>query len=203
MLKINYILLLLSVFFLSNCQTEKVTVIIPAIEVSAENTTLSMKEGTLYVNNKPYSGFVIEKYLGGKLASKNGYLNGKLEGKQEKWFENGTQQEVRFYATNRKIGKHEGWYENGQKRFEYFINNDVPIEIHREWYDSGQLFSLLTYNAKGQPEGRQQMWFANGQIKANYVVKNGRRFGLFGAKGCMGENEKKETGLKINMKSEL
>ncbi len=170
---------------------------IPQNEIWASDSTLSTQQGHLYLKDKPYSGFVISRYANGKLASKNSYLNGKLEGKQEKWYQNGDLQEIRFYETNRKVGKHEGWYQNGQKRFEYFINNDVPVKIHREWYENGQLFTFNTFNDAGQPEGLQQMWFENGKIKANYVVKEGRRFGLLGAKGCMGKREIKTTKMVI------
>ena len=171
--------------------------VVPKIEILVSDSTLSMQQGLLYLKDKPYSGLVISRYSNGKLASKNGYLSGKLEGKQEKWFENGALQEIRFYKTNRKVGKHESWYQNGQKRFEYFINNDVPVKTHREWYQNGQLFTYNTYNDAGQLEGLQQMWFDNGKIKANYVVKNGRRFGFLGAKGCMGKREIKTTQLVI------
>ncbi len=179
---------------LGSCQA---TSSVPDVETPVTDTKLAVIEGILFFNHKPYSGFVIEKFPSGKLASKNGYLKGKLEGIQEKWFENGQLQELRFYADNRKIGKHEGWYANGQKRFEYLIENDIPVKTQQEWYANGQRYTLFNYNNEGQPEGTQQMWFENGQIKANYVIKNGRRFGLFGAKGCMGENEKKQTQLKL------
>lgn len=171
--------------------------VVPKVETLASDSTLSMQQRHLYLKDKPYSGFVTDRYANGKLASKEGYLNGKLEGKQEKWYENGAIREVRYYTANRKVGKHEGWYQNGQKRFEYFINNDVPVKTHREWYQNGQLFTYNTFNNAGQPEGLQQMWYDNGKIKANYVVKEGRRFGLLGAKGCMGKREVKATQLVI------
>jgi antitoxin component YwqK of YwqJK toxin-antitoxin module len=144
---------------------------------------------------KPNSGYVLEKYPNKQKATQNAYFNGKLEGIQQKWFENGAKMEVRFYKENRKVGMHEGWYANGQKRFEYFIENDIPIKTHREWYQNGQLYSLSNYDQEGQPEGEQKMWFETGQIKSNYIIKDGRRFGFLGAKGCMGEGEKKATGL--------
>ena len=109
--------------------------------------------------------------------------------------------EVRHYVENRKVGTHEGWYENGQKRYEYFIENDIPIKTHREWYPNGQLYSRFNFNNDGQSEGTQQVWFANGQIKSNYVIKNGRRFGFLGAKGCMGEGEKKLSGFQFKNNS--
>lgn len=173
---------------------------IPDSLVELADTNLSERQGILYYAHKPFSGFVIESYLSKKLAFKNGYWNGKLEGKQEKWYSNGSKMEIRFYHANRKIGKHTGWWENKKIKFEYFIENDVPIKMHREWYPNGQLYSLSNYNIKGQPEGTQQMWFETGQIKANYVIKDGRRFGFLGAKGCMGEGEKKQTGLNFKKK---
>jgi antitoxin component YwqK of YwqJK toxin-antitoxin module len=180
---------LIFLLILSCAKTEKS---IPKREVLFDSRELTRKSNVLYFKNIPFSGFIIEKKINDKLISKSGYLDGKLEGLQQKWFDCGVIKEIRFFEKNQKVGKHKGWYQNGQKRFEYFIENDIPIKTHREWYQSGQLFSLSNYNPKGQPEGLQQMWFEDGKIKANYVVKNGRRFGLLGAKGCMGVAEKKK-----------
>ena len=173
---------------------------IPDSLVVLADTNLSERQGILYYTQKPFSGFVIENYSSEQLAFKNGYLNGKLEGKQEKWYSDGSKMEIRFYHANQKIGKHTGWWENKKIKFEYFIENDIPIKMHREWYPNGQLYSLSTYNIKGQPEGTQQMWFGTGQIKANYVIKDGRRFGFLGAKGCMGEGENNQMGLNFKKK---
>ena len=38
------------------------------------------------------------------------------------------------------------------------------------------------YNGKEQ--GSQKVWYNNGKIKSNYVVKDGRRYGLLGTKNC-------------------
>jgi antitoxin component YwqK of YwqJK toxin-antitoxin module len=170
-------------------------VAIPKTELLADNEGFGWQQDVLFFKGKPYSGYVIEKYQNGQKASKNAYFKGKLEGIQQKWSENGAKMEVRHYAQNRKVDTHTGWYANGQKRYEYFIENDIPIKTHREWFANGRLYTLTNYDANGQPEGEQKMWFENGQIKSNYVIKNGRRFGFLGAKGCMGEGEKKAIGL--------
>jgi antitoxin component YwqK of YwqJK toxin-antitoxin module len=193
-------ILILAFFSLCSCEQktskiERTSVKIPESIVVLADTNLSERQGVLFYAQKPFSGFVIESYQNEKLASKNGFLNGKLEGKQEKWYADGSKMEIRFYHDNRKVGKHIGWWENKQMKFEYFIENDVPIKTHHEWYPNGQLYALSNYNNEGQPEGEQKMWFETGQIKANYIVKEGRRFGFLGAKGCMGEGEKKVTGL--------
>jgi hypothetical protein len=33
--------------------------------------------------------------------------------------------------------------------------------------------------------GQQRMWWPDGTLRANYVVRDGRRYGLLGAKGCV------------------
>jgi antitoxin component YwqK of YwqJK toxin-antitoxin module len=193
-LKIAFILL---AFTSCKKQSEKQLVAIPKTELLADNEGFGWQQDVLFFEGKSYFGYVLEKYPSGQKATLNAYFKGKLEGIQQKWFENGVKMEVRHYAENRKVGTHVGWYANGQKRFEYFIENDIPIKTHREWFENGRLYSLTNYDANGQPEGEQKMWFVSGQIKSNYVIKNGRRFGFLGAKGCMGEGEKKTIGLKF------
>jgi antitoxin component YwqK of YwqJK toxin-antitoxin module len=193
----NYYVIFFTVLAQFSCQKkiEQTCVEIPNRIVALADTNLSERQGVLFLGRKPYSGYVVESYTNEKLASRNGYFYGMLEGKQEKWYADGSKMEVRFYKENRKSGEHHAWWENGKIKFEYFIEDDIPIKTHREWYKNGQLYSLSNYNKEGQPEGEQKMWFESGQIKSNYVINDGRRFGFLGAKGCMGEGEKKATGL--------
>lgn len=169
---------------------------IPVVEIPTSDSTLTLTNDLLYQNKQLFSGYVVEKYENHRTATRKGYLHGKLEGKQEKWYPDGTKMEVRYYKDNRKTGKHLGWWPDGQQKFEYLIQDDIPIGQHREWHPNGQLYSLATYNNQGQPDGPQKMWYNTGQIKANYFIKNGRNYGFIGAKGCMGEGEKKQTGLR-------
>jgi antitoxin component YwqK of YwqJK toxin-antitoxin module len=197
------IVLLSILSFVFGCQkrnevSEQSSVVIPDVEVSSQDTTLSLQQGILFSKGKTYSGFVIEKYENGQIGTKMGYLNGKLEGNQVKFYPDGSKMEERFYKDNRKNGTHLGWWQNGKKKFEYIIKDDVPTGEHHEWYENGQLYSFATFDQNGQPEGKQQMWYSTGQIKQNYVMKNGRRFGFLGAKGCMGENEKKQSQLPLD-----
>lgn len=168
---------------------------VPNIEILFDSVQLTKKNELIYYKNQPLNGYIIEKNIAGILISKSGYFNGELTGKQQEWFDDGKKKEVRFYENNSKVGTHEGWYNNGIKKFEYLIENDIPIGVHREWFENGKPFSVFTYNNTGQPEGLQKMWFENGQVKANYIVKNGRRYGLLGAKGCLGMQERKQKLL--------
>ena len=53
----------------------------------------------------------------------------------------------------------------------------------KEWNNEGNLIYLATYK-KGQEEGPQKLWYDNGKIRANYIIKNGKRYGLLGTKNC-------------------
>lgn len=159
-------------------------IVVPDRIILGNDTNISRKGNLIYYKDTLYSGFVELQSPSHTLISKAGYWQGKLEGKQEQWYENGAAKEIRYYAANKKVGIHTGWWDNGNKKFSFEFENDLPINKHYEWYRSGKLYSLLEYSKEGQPEGVQQLWFEDGTVKSNYVVKNNRRFGFLGAKGC-------------------
>lgn len=168
---------------------------LPNIEITSDHPALIKEAGILYMESGPFSGYVIQVNDDGTLLSKEGYLNGQKEGPSFKWSSNGRLIEERYFHENQKTGRHLGFFNDGQPRFEYYFNCGLPIGTHKEWLENGQLYSLSTYNDSGRPEGEQKFFFPSGKVRANYVIKNGRRYGLLGAKGCMGENERR--GLNI------
>jgi antitoxin component YwqK of YwqJK toxin-antitoxin module len=42
----------------------------------------------------------------------------------------------------------------------------------------------MNYEA-GIEVGQQRQWYDDGSVRSNYVMKNGRRFGLLGTKNCI------------------
>ena len=52
-----------------------------------------------------------------------------------------------------------------------------------EWYEDGRLFMERNFHA-GQEGGPQKAWGPEGQVYSNYVIKEGRRYGLLGSKPC-------------------
>jgi antitoxin component YwqK of YwqJK toxin-antitoxin module len=153
------------------------------------------QQDVLFYQGKPFSGVLDTFFPNHQKSSERVYENGKLERWETQWYENGNLSEKRFYRNNQKTGHHFAFWQNGHKRFDYHFVENMPVGEHKQWYQSGQLFSLCHYNEQGQPAGRQSFWYENGKLKANFEVVEGRRFGLLGAKGCMGENEKLQTGL--------
>ena len=66
----------------------------------------------------------------------------------------------------------------------YVFVNDEYEGTCREWSSDGLLVKEMNY-LKGHEEGSQRWWYDNGKIKANYIIKQGRRYGLLGTKNCM------------------
>lgn len=111
------------------------------------------------------------------------YLDGVLHGRLKKWYANGQLMEERFYAAGQKHGKQTAWWENGNPKFRFTAKADAYEGELKEWTFDGKLIHLANFKA-GQEEGVQKLWYDNGKIRANYVMLNGRRYGLLGTKNC-------------------
>lgn len=173
-------------------QIESQNAAIPDRTISADNTSLTKKAARVYLNDSLYSGFIINHFKNGALQSKAGYLDGKLEGESIQYYDNGQLREKRFYKQNRKTDTHLGFWPNGQAKFEYHFKLDLHVGELKEWYASGQAYRFLTYT-EGKEDGSQKMWDPDGKIRANYVVKDGHRYGLIGLKNCKSVTD--EEGL--------
>ncbi len=157
---------------------------VPEILVASESKDLKTSNNTLYKNNALFEGMVYELFpTSTDTASIESYLQGKLHGRTSKWYPNGQLKESRMYANGRKQGKQVAYWQNGLKRFEFMAVQDAYEGELREWNVAGNLIHLATFE-NGQEEGTQKMWYDNGKIRANYVMVKGRRYGLLGTKNC-------------------
>lgn len=157
---------------------------IPVIFTAASSPGLSIKNDTVFLDGKLYSGFLYALHANNKDSiSFSGYSNGLLQGVAKKWFSNKQLMEERYYDKGKKNGHQVSWWENGNKRFEFMAKDDAYEGELKEWTIDGKLIHLAHFK-KGQEEGSQQLWYDNGKIRANYVIINGRRYGLLGTKNC-------------------
>jgi len=93
--------------------------------------------------------------------------------------------EERSYRAGLAHGLHRGWWDGSLPRFEYRYERGVLEGEALEWDTRGRIYRSATYHG-GHEEGAQKMWNADGTLRANYVVRSGRRFGFIGATGCTG-----------------
>lgn len=148
--------------------------------------TASYKGDTVYVKGSKFSGFLYECYP--KTMDTfliQSYYNGLREGVSKKWYRNNDLMELRCFSEGKKNGLQVAYWNNGNKRFEYMAKNDAYKNEMREWNEKGMLIHLAHYNKNGQEEGVQKLWYSNGKTRANYVIINGKRFGLLGTKNCV------------------
>ena len=183
-MKIEIVLLFL--IFLGSCSPVPESV---AIKIEASNTDLALKNGVLFYKDNPFTGRITEIDNVNGTKNISNYKTGLKEGLEFKYYDSNQLAESRNYHKGKKIGLHEGFYNNGQKKFSYQYESGVYHGSFKQWYASGQLLKDFNY-VKGKEVGSQKMWNFDGTMRANYVVKNGERFGLIGLKKCYSVQKK-------------
>ncbi len=132
-----------------------------AIVRNAQDPAIHLVRGALVVDGVPFTGELVDRYPNGQWIYQRSFRDG------------------------REDGVHTGWWEDGRLHFVYTYSNGVLEGEAREWYRDGSPYRVFHYVA-GHETGLQQMWYADGGLRASYEVREGRRYGLPGAKGCTG-----------------
>jgi len=157
---------------------------IPTNYKNATDTAFRNHQDTVYYSNSFFTGFRYALYPDGDTAFLQSYFNGVEEGTQKKWYPGKQMAEERFYINGKKEGTHRGWWPDGKQKFIFTALNDEYEGEFREWYASGLLGKQFHYS-NGQEEGSQRLWWDNGTVRANYVIRNGKKYGLIGLKTCV------------------
>jgi antitoxin component YwqK of YwqJK toxin-antitoxin module len=151
--------------------------------VSADK--LKSVNGTIYYDDKLFTGTAYSLFPGSKdTAEISSFNNGKEHGTWRRFYESGLKKAQREFNNGNKTGEYLTWWENGKQQLHYQFNNDEYEGVCREWNSEGLLVKEMNYK-KGHEEGQQRWWYDNGKIKANYVISDGRRYGLLGTKNCV------------------
>lgn len=179
----------------SACSTKKETLnitvpeiriakVVPAVYKPETDNNFSKHQDTVFYQNQFYTGFRYALYPNGDTASLRSYFNGVEEGTQKKWYPDHQLQEERFYINGKKEGTHKGWWPDGKQKFLFEAEADKYEGEFKEWYSSGLLGKQFHY-VNGQEEGSQRLWWDNGSVRANYVIREGKKYGLIGLKTCI------------------
>lgn len=155
------------------------------VYINSVNRNLKMDNGILFLNNRLFSGIVYTLFSSGKdTAETAGFLEGKENGFRKRYYPNGQLKEVREFENGFKVGTYRAWWDNGRKKLEYNFANDEYEGTCREWNYEGGLVKEMNYK-HGYEDGPQKMLYDNGKVRANYIMVNGRRYGLLGTKNCV------------------
>ena len=155
------------------------------LSFSADNPQISFENAGVFYQGKPFSGtlFSLDPQTQDTLKIES-YLKGNRHGKWIQYFPGHVLKEFRSFVQGKKTGDFVQYFPTGKKQQAYHFQNDEYQGLAREWNERGVLIREMHYVA-GHEEGAQKLFYDNGQVRANYVMKDGRRFGLLGTKNCV------------------
>jgi antitoxin component YwqK of YwqJK toxin-antitoxin module len=156
---------------------------IPNQYVQYQDGNITFHQDTIYFKNTRFSGYTYSLYPNNDTASLEGYWQGLQEGISKKWYPNRQLAEARFFISGKKEGIHKAWWTDGKPKFMFDVSNDVYTNKFLEWNKNGVLVKSFHYK-DGQEAGSQRLWWDDGSVRANYVIKNGKKYGLIGLKLC-------------------
>ena len=153
--------------------------------VLISDTSLHLINGILfYKDQQPFTGELKEDWANGNLKTAEVFLNGKQHGLSETFYWDGKKESTRWYSNGEKDSIHTGWWENGNKKYEYHFQHGAYNGMFTEWYESGKIIQQVMY-ARGE-ELYGKGWRENGKLYMNFVMKEGRRYGLNNSNLCYG-----------------
>lgn len=153
-----------------------------SISLDSNDRQLNQMGKYLLYQAKPFDGLVKETYANGNPRSQAQYKDGMLEGRSLSWYEDGTKESERYYEQGEKDGLHLGWWPNGKIRFEYQFKAGLYHGTFKEWYENGKPLHVFGYHHGN--EVRALGWRDNGKTYINFVVRNGKKYGLTNARLC-------------------
>jgi len=160
----------------------------PGIGISSNDPALHLVNGTWFYKDKvPFSGAIKDLYPGGTVKSLLRLEHGKEQGYTETWYNDSRPESRRWYSNGEKDGLHKGWWPNGNKKFEYHFTNGNYNGLFTEWYQSGKMLQQVVYDNGNEVSGKG--WRENGKLYMSFVMKDGRRYGLFNANLCYSVTE--------------
>lgn len=150
---------------------------IPADTVDASEPLLVLQNGVYFLDQRPFSGFVRDRFGNGSLERVASYARGRKHGITRTYYTNGQIRDVRSYRDNLAYGRHVGYWEDGTPQFDFLYVNDRREGIQKQWYQSGAPYAFLTFH-DDREAGMQQAWRESGRPYINYEVRDGIRYGL-------------------------
>lgn len=152
--------------------------------LTTDTAGVVQRGGVWTLAGRPFTGLLVEHGPARSSRMVVGLVEGRPDGREWRWYDDGRLESIRRYATGRKVGYHRGWWPDGTPRFAASYREDGFHGTYRAWFSNGRL-SDFRHFSDGVEKGRQQGWTADGELFFNYEVRGGRRYGLINAKPCI------------------
>ncbi|UFH32178.1 toxin-antitoxin system YwqK family antitoxin [Chryseobacterium sp. C-71] len=146
---------------------------------------LENNNGLVKNNGQPFTGIVYSFYPNTKdTAEVMGFNKGKEHSEWKRFFPNGKLMQQRYFDNGIKVKTLKEWWENGKPKLSAsFLKGENNGEF-KEWNRDGRLVKQMHYSV-GYEEGSQKQFYDNGKIRSNYIMRDGKRYGLLGTKNCV------------------
>lgn len=181
--QVQFLIKIIPILLILGCESQNQKIVLNKME-NSNQAGFHNVNGLIYKSQKPYSGYIFSFFpQTTDTMEVSGYYLGKEHGNWRKYSINKTKTESRFFVNGSKEGELKSWWPDGRKKLNYHFQNNEYEGNYKEWNYQGQLTLNLNYH-KGYEEGVEQMFYDDGKVRANYIIKNGRRFGLLGTKNC-------------------
>ncbi|TGL65780.1 toxin-antitoxin system YwqK family antitoxin [Leptospira sarikeiensis] len=152
------------------------------IRIASDDPFVSRNGRVVFYKGEKFHGLLESKFEELEIIRITSYKNGLPDGAEKEIHSNGKVLAEREFSEGKKVGTHLGWFVDGKKRFH---NEYLDGQFHGsqwEWRNSGSLYSYSKFD-HGKVIGKK-MWRENGQIYMNFVIHQGRAYGMTGGKLC-------------------
>lgn len=116
------------------------------------------------------------QYQNGQLAERSQYRHGVLEGRRERWYEDGRRHSVDHHRAGQPHGLAEQWRPDGTRYSKGRYENGRRVGDHQTWHYNGQLAEQGSSRA-GKLEGPWKSFYANGHPREEGAYVGGKRDG--------------------------
>lgn len=156
---------------------------IPNNYIALEESSIIWHQDSLFYQGKSFSGKTYSLFANGDTAVYKEFWNGLQEGITKRWHPNKQLAEERLYIAGKKEGRHRAWWPDGKPQFEFQTHLDAYEGELKEWNSKGLLIRQFHYQ-NGQEVGSQRLWWDDSTVRANYEIRDGKKYGLIGIKLC-------------------
>ena len=160
----------------------------PERTVPASDPALRDRNGVLELRGAPFSGWVTEGGAEAPLVGRTPYLHGLRHGRATARYQNGALAYEKLFRHGLREGVHRGFWPDGKPQFVYRYEKDLFAGEQVAYYRNGARAELRHYR-DGREEGQQTQWDGEGRVQANYVFRDGKRYGIVGRFDCVTVHE--------------
>lgn len=197
----RYVLVILIALFLVACDRRENQTVASRDHIQVPDETWSSsevfydKKKSLWkfkTDSNTVSGIITTYFLQGEIAVTIPVFNGKKEGTQLTYYQDGKLKFLETYSNNKLSGEVRRWgtREGYQLLAELNYKNGRLHGEQKKWFASGELHKHMNMK-EGKEDGMQKAYRKNGVLYANYEALEGRTFGLRRSNICFELNDEK------------